>query len=510
MEFPVREAKNIKPNIFYANILNDLLTEILGRDLSRIRYSLNDFFSQNDKVTYLEEKYEVTTDRVEEIKSKLTGYTLTKMQSFWLPILNIKKITNQLNYFKDGTIEIKDIATTLNIAFDKLNKYSESINYISIHNVSNLENLNSLFKILNITIEDYNYKAEIKIDFRHHFTSQIEGIKQKAKPLFSSKLYHHLSTLDIPEKSKFQDMVDLYLFEPIYKFDNYVLFIDVEATFIKAFKNKYPFLTSANFDLNEQVNNDYLNLYKKNEIKLKDNIANLKNHNILLEDFLSANINRSLLYFEDTETKLIELFNAYYKNSNIQNSENSQDNIDLSQYQNTNALEITKGETTNVDTISTPKGNHNPNGNRTDGGKQNPKANLIGMVAEKTVYDYLLIRNSSTEWISKNAARAGVNPEGSDSNGCDITYVDEANQIQYIEVKGKIDNQNHFYISYPEYCKAIEKKENYRIILVKNALDNEKREIIDIGNIFLLDDDSDVFNNKRFSANFNSLEIIFE
>ena len=432
------------------------------------------------------------------------------MQLFWLPILNIKNIINPLNYFKDGTIEIKDIATTLNIAFDELNKYSESINYGSIHNVSNIENLNSLFRILNITIEDYNLKAEIKIDFRHHFTSQIEGIKQKAKPLFSSKLYQHLSTLDFSEKSKFQDMVDSYLFESIYKFDNYVLFIDVEATFIKAFKYKYPFLTTANFDLKEQVNNDYLNLYKQNEIKLKENIANLKDHNKVFEDFLSANINRSLLYFEDTQMKLIELFDAYYKNSNIQNSENSQDIIDLSQYQNTKALEITKGETRNVDTITTPKGNHSPNGSRTDGGKQNPKTNLIGMVAEKTVYDYLLIRHSSTEWISKNAARAGVNPEGSDSNGCDITYVDEANQIQYIEVKGKIDNQNHFYISYPEYCKAIEKKENYRIILVMNALDNEKREIIDIGNIFLLDDDSDVFNNKRFSANFNSLEIIFE
>jgi hypothetical protein len=59
----VRDSINIKKNIFHANILYDLLTELLGRDLSRIRLSLIDFFSQDDKISFLD-KYEVPGDRI--------------------------------------------------------------------------------------------------------------------------------------------------------------------------------------------------------------------------------------------------------------------------------------------------------------------------------------------------------------------------------------------------------------------------------------------------------------
>lgn len=135
---------------------------------------------------------------------------------------------------------------------------------------------------------------------------------------------------------------------------------------------------------------------------------------------------------------------------------------------------------------------------------------LIGLVGVKSVYELLLVKYQSTERFFKNAAKANVNPEGSDSFGCDITYIDENNKIQYIEVKSNSDNQNHFFITYTEYYMTIDKKEDYQIIIVKNTLNNESREICNIGNIFQLDGDSDIFNNEKFTANFNTMEIYYK
>ena len=505
----VRESINIKKNIFHANVLYDLLTELLGRDLSRIRLPLIDFFSQDDKISFLD-KYEVPLDRIEEIKSKLTGFTLTKQQLFWLPILSLKKIINPLDYFKEGIIDFSAIAIFLKIPHELLIETSKSINYNLIQNPANINSLHALFEILKISVSEYNLKSEIKLDFRQYLLSQIEGIKQKNKLLFSNKLHKKLSSLSTSEQCMFQDILDQYSSETIVGFDDYVIQIDIEEEFIDAFNNKYPDLIITKDCLHKKETNNYLDLFKENEVSFKNNIKSLEHYEKLVDEFLSININRSLLYFENSLNVLFETFKSKLENSSFENLENNKSSFDLSQYENSTDLDIKKESTSNIEKTNSTKGNKANSGNRVDGSKQNPKNDLIGIVAEKSVYDILVNKFNSTEWISKNAAKAGVNPEGSDIFGCDITYVDELNQIQYIEVKGKIDNQNHFYISYPEYCKAIKEKENYRIILVKFALNNQKREIIDIGNIFLLEDHSDVFNNNRFTANFNSLEIVFE
>ena len=91
-----------------------------------------------------------------------------------------------------------------------------------------------------------------------------------------------------------------------------------------------------------------------------------------------------------------------------------------------------------------------------------------------------------------------------------IIYVDENNQKHYIEVKSNTADQKHFFVSFPEFDKSIHEGEYYHFFVVLYVFDNEKREILDLGNIFNLDENSDVFNNKKFTANFNSLEITFK
>ena len=80
-----------------------------------------------------------------------------------------------------------------------------------------------------------------------------------------------------------------------------------------------------------------------------------------------------------------------------------------------------------------------------------------------------------------------------------------------LEVKGKIDDQKHFYISYPEYLKAINEKEYHHLYLVLNTLNNSQRRILHLGNIFIQNNiPEDLFRNSKFSANFGNLEIRFK
>lgn len=506
----VNENLHSKKNVFYANVLNDILVELLGRDLNSIRIILSNFIAQNDKLNFLD-SYEVSQDRIDEIKVALTGYTLNKQQLFWLSILNIKTVTNPLNYLTEGKVDIESISAYFNVPVSDLEQINNKINFDIINQISNIDPLNSLFDIFNISVKEFNGNAGIKIDFSQHYNFQIEGVKQKYKPLFINKLYNFLLDKDIQEKANFQDIIDAYLRESIYDVDDDILKVDVNKLYMVAFLKKYPYLSFLPTELDIQVKDKTLKIYRTNKTKFDKLIADKKDSERIVEEFLAINTNRSLLYFNESITYLLAQFNEFYSKSIEQLAEIQASSLDLSLYQNNANLSIIQQVTNSVEQSSNlkPKGN-NSSGSRFDGSTQNPKNNLIGLVGEKSVYELLLQKYQSTEWVSKNAAKANVNPEGSDSHGYDITYVDENNQVQYIEVKSKSDNQNHFFISYPEYCMALEKNERYHIIIVKNALDNDKREIIDIGNIFLLDDESDLFNNKRFTANFNSMEIYYK
>lgn len=187
---------------------------------------------------------------------------------------------------------------------------------------------------------------------------------------------------------------------------------------------------------------------------------------------------------------------------------NTNEPYDLSAYLNSPDLKIE-----DVDTNSTASGekkpHKGPSGRRINGGKIGENTELIGIVGEKSVYDELFKIYSNVEWISLNAKKCGHFPEGSDEHNCDIRYVDENNEVHYVEVKSKSNDEKHFFISKEEYAKAILNKKNYHLYIVLFTLENKKRRILHLGNIFLLDDNGSLFNNNKFTAEFKQLEITF-
>lgn len=495
----------------YSNVLHDLLVEVLGRDLHRVRLSLNEFYSRNNRIELLE-SFEVTPERVDEINSKLKGILLTKLQTFWFAIMKVRDIPNPASYVKDESIDFEKLMPLFNSTNSHWIDLVDLINYDRIYETGNITPLGMLFETLAINLDDFNKNSEVKIDFREHFQRQFEGLKVKYKSVFESKLYNYLKDKTIQEKSAFQDEVDEYsgMLLTLYRA---VVYVDCEACFFNDLIVKYPELKLSKDELKISGKASILSTYQKNLSSFKKAVIENDLDKPILDDFISLNKNRSLLYFDETGELLRKLFNDFklpYKKDVPANQ--SPGVLDLGLYINPANLVVEEITTGSIEGSNGTPNNHGSagKGQRVDGGKVNFTLELLGAVAEKMVFDKLYESNDTTEWISKNASKAGINPEGSDIHGYDIKYLDCNNEVQYVEVKGKVDDQKHFYISYPEYKKALSEKENYHIYLVLFTLDNNKRKIFHLGNIFLLNEKDDVFNNERFTANFNSLEIRFK
>jgi hypothetical protein len=506
----INDSVEDKNSDFFSNIFHDLLVELLGRDLHTVRLQLNDFFSRRNKKDHLR-KYDVSLDRIDELATKIKGTILSRKQSFWIGIVNLKKMANSYTFIRDNSIDFDLLLPLFGLTDSSLQEIAKKIDYEKISAQENISPIQTIFEKLHIELSDYNAVSQIKIDFRDCFQKQLNGLKNARKLLFQSKLYEFLNERSISDKERFQDMIDEYELMQFPLFES-LLFFDSNEVFKKQIQKKFPGLSIEQDEAITVDKKTLTTLYKRRLLEFKKTIVNTS-HIKWIDDFINLNKNRSLFYFENTNDELSRRFKLIIAQNHAANGSSTPSNkIDLSKYYNSPYTSI---ENPDTESIGSKGGdNHSRStgyGHRIDGGKINSNQELIGMVSEKIVYDLLKSWFSSTEWVSKNAAKAEMNPEGSDEYNCDITYIDADNQKHYVEVKGKIDDQKHFYISYSEYLKALNEKDNYHLYLVLFALDNTKRRILNLNNIFILDDENDeLFSNAKFSANFNSLEIRFK
>ena len=493
----------VKSDIFYS-----LLTDVLGRDISRIRVQLAEFFNSVDKVSFLV-KYDVPLYRVNEIKEKFDDTIVSKLQQFWIPVIQLKGDHIYLPYLVDENIDFAKVAQLISCSQKELEDLNSRISFDNMTAETNMQPLKELFTIINLDLIAYNSVSLFKIDFAGLYNRKLEAIHVKYKQTFSKYLHIYLSSRDISEKSRFQDLFDGYTNSTLFKISHAVLDINVNEVFMTFLLSNYIHLNLPSILLSIASDSTIQSMYAHNLSVLKCSVNCSDN---MLDEFLESNVNRSLLYFENTLDELLSRFTHFGEKITENSSEVVENSLvlGLNKYQNLPALDIKSSSTTSVAVVSSLSKKGTPIGKRVDGSKTNDETqSLIGIVAEKAVYEILVEKYKIVEWMSKNAAKAEVNPEGSDAHGYDMYYIDENEEIQFVEVKGKSSSDRHFFISSPEYHFALQKKENYRILQVFNTLDNENRKIEDIGNVFLLNENEELFNNSKFTAHFTNLEIIY-
>ncbi len=504
----VREIPSLSEIALFSNVIHDLLVEILGRDLHKLRVQLNDFLGQRDKVNYLT-NYEVSLDRIEEIHSKLEGVALSKKQLFLMQVMNYKTVADPTSFLMDGDVDFARLARVLNIPQETFSDCCEKISYDNFSLIENIVPFGKLFELLDIKLDEFNRISGYRIDFSDHYRNLINGQNLKYRHSFEQKLHQALSGKSIIEKSKFQNKLDEYDYLQI-SFPSPALMINGWQLFKKAVSEKFA-VTLLQNEANVDDQKVLVKLHNKNLAKFRKRIE--KNDPNVVNDFFEINANRSLLYFDDTMDELVQRFAAYLKTKEPQPANSpTPTGSRYDAYTNLPGTAVVNVTTENVGTYSpSVTDRSNSSGHRFDGSKSNPTQEDVGVVAEKIVFEKLSEEYNSIFWVSKNAANAEQNPEGSDIHGYDISYVDEEGRKHYVEVKGKMDDQKHFYISYPEYLKAIREKEYYHLYLVLNTLNNAQRKILHLGNIFIQNDTpEELFRNSKFTANFSNLEIRFK
>jgi hypothetical protein len=502
-----------------AETITDLFTNVLDRDIRKFNSNLLLFLNNSDKLGFLRD-YEVTDERVQEIKNKLTATELSDVQKFWNGVLMAKGLPFQEQVFIDHGIDTALLADQLQITPGYIQKFTDQFNFQNQNNNLNINVLAELLNKISITLALLNDYLYPKIDFKEHYNKKLLQIKNKFQSKFEIILYKYLISKNREEQEKFQDLSNNYnLHFHIHTPLNSIK-IDIENTFFNALNKEFTFLPINSRDIfgsAERV--DLKEIYKKHLKFLKKKLENTIYDSSQLEIFLSFNKHRSLLYFSDIDY-LYDIFNKWLKENQSQTKKKPDDELDqiLTYYSQTNNSEI---ESTSVRSIALPgpgggteehSGGH---GRRVDGGAGQENKALIGIIAEMLVFDKLHSRYKEVRWVSKNASKIpeailGYNPEGDDSLHYDIEYLDDEGNKFYIEVKGRNDDFEAFEISRKEIEKANELRELYKVIFVSNTMDIKRRRIRDLGNLFQLPENEDFLFNSKFTVLAKNFEIRFQ
>lgn len=486
------------------NLIYEYFTSLLARDLSRLKIQLEDLLSCNTNgFKKFLAKYDVPQERIEEIKGRLYDRVLSDEEIFWYHFLQVIKVN----------IDSQDNYSIIGLTKSYLIKNNFDYNRLSIFDYSrwsiedNRTILQDLFSSFNIDLVVFNQSAYQKIDFSGYYNTKLIALKELEKDNYLNGLYIQLLTSNIEAQSNFQSLIDSFINNNSFKITSPILNFDYKEHFSSFMKQNFPIeedLKDINWKTNYEPNRKTI----YNELLAKNYSANQ------IDEFFVDIKNTSLLYFNNTKDHLIDKFKNEFKLPTLANEIYSSKGDFLNDFYNTDdiIIELANIKNSNVNNISSLSKEYTGSfGKSRVDGSDNQNNVKVGLVAEKVVYEALLKQNfQKVEWVSKNAAKAGVNPEGTDSLGYDILYIDEDDNINYVEVKGSSGNDNQFYISYAEYFFALNNPENYSIIRVYNALDNNNRRIVNLGNIFILEDQEELFSNSRFSTKFKTLEINFD
>jgi len=454
--------------------------------------------------------YDLSPERINEIRSLLEEQVLSSIQQFWMAILHCKNIASGTEALIDATLDFHWLADNLMIPEEELQGIHSRIDYNNFSNPNNMIGLESLFERLDIKLEDYNLVSYIKISFKNYHSQELVKLRNKLERTFESYLYYLLSGGSEEEQSQFQNLVEEYrCFEP--EIDENTIVLDYEKCFDDALKAKFSILPISVTTLKHHTHQT--NLSKIFYSNKKRFISVLKKAHLptdYVEEYLKDNEIRSNLCFAFNK-KYVDDYHAKFKKQ-IDDKASSEgkpgSKINLEEYRDSENTEIEDYQSKAVD-IPQPKGS-------TSGGgwgwtpPDKSREELIGEVGELNVFKLLKINHLSAKWVSRYAYKAGFNPEGKDGLGYDIEYVDDKGNKVFIEVKARESGEKSFKISQNEIRKAQEAKENYQIIFVSNALDNKLRSYKNLGNIFIYDDNEDFMKNRRFRAVNEEFKIVFE
>jgi hypothetical protein len=531
-----RNIPDLKGDIRFCESLAEIITGILkvGENLKDYRELFPKDKQQRDIVI----KSDIDDPDLEKFKqARELFHSLSDLQKeFWQCVLQLKGSDIDLSEVAGEKDLVESLAKDLSLEADFLKEIYEGIFYEDYSSSSNLTHFKRLFDAINISVEDFNSISVDQIDFTEHFESEITSEKYRLSSRYKNFIFEYLKDKDVEERAKFVALVRAYENAPMLEeYDIHKeLVIDKEKYFnmlfqkdiLKEFKLSYSALL-------QQEKIELENKYSRNKTAFRKKLeetggAYLEN----IESFLDQAENQSLLYFGEYD-ELISRFDRVYDRPteegggggtikkkkktitlNGKEEEYEEDNYESllknidEDYENTD-YDIESYDPTRPDDTPGQKRRRGSGSGR--GRRPRKQTKEIGLLGEYYVYKAMVKKYSAEKvfWVSEYAKIAGVNPDGNDGEGYDIHYLDENDQVHYVEVKASTDDEHIFPITRAEVRFGEEHRSEYEVIVVLNVRD-QNRSLKNLGNIFDYEEDESFSSNSRFTVEGKDFKIRFE
>lgn len=358
---------------------------------------------------------------------------------------------------------------------DGIRELASKLNFDDINNVSNIEFLLKILQILEIDVMEFNDRSEFNIDLRGYYEEELKYLVEQNRQKYKNVLYASLIDKGINEQKYFLKQLNNFL--------NY----------------KYSLINTKDFDVRNIFFNQWLILSMQTELdadqKWKENRKTfVKDKNSSIVDDLLANIeNDSLLYFG--------VFDELKKRYDSKVEEWNKKDEHETEIHKSNEVPVAPIELINV--IAAPaslptNGHSNGPGNRSAGNQREYNKVLWGALAEEVVYRSYLQNFKNVKWVSENAKKKGINPEGIGGLGYDLTYEDENGQTIYVEIKSTSGSSITFMITDNELRFAERNHLRYEVALVTNVDDVRSRKIHRLKELFTYNDGESRHGNSKF------------
>lgn len=389
----------------------------------------------------------------------------------------VEKSKELMNYTEDVREEFTSILCRLTGKKSKaFQQYINRIDFDYFNEDYNKKIIIETFIFAGINVSDYNQENPLNlIDLTTYYKNEIEAMLPLYKEKYKVTWYRRL------EKAALKDKINLV--------SNFLLYdeADIRVYNDVCYNPQEEIIKQLDIDINAE-DIELSELYNRNYLIWKSSLEDCS----LIEDFMTDNENMSLLYYEEYN-ELSNRYDKYYQEyKNMNKVEEECESI-----KNEKKIEFLIKDTCPVIIKNNKKKNKKNIGYvKKNNTKENEHAGLEG---ERVVYESLLKKETLklVNWVSENAKKMNVNPEGGAGCGYDIEYIDADGQRKYIEVKAsksKLDDDIRFYLSENEFNFGKKHSDDYLIYYVCDVF-SDNPQIMIFDNVF----QNNSFNKKKFS-----------
>lgn len=357
---------------------------------------------------------------------------------------------------------------------DKLITEISKLNCKDLSSLKNAPLLKKILKTLKTEVSEFNAKSGFSINLISYYKEQLKNICEINKKAYKNGLFAYLKDKSIQDKKTFKTKWNDFGLDA-FEIENTVAY-DCQEAFDKKFGTYLSLLSDIDADEEWKAN---LKKFKKD-----------KNQE-LIDELLENPIFNSLLYFGEM-LELTAIYNQKEEEITCEKSQNfSQPLIDFSK------VPISKISTSAAlhQAISSPR----KRWKNTGGFAKEKDLAKQGRCAEESIYNMMLANPDlykNVEWVSENAKKCNVNPDGADGAGYDIKYIDAEGNEKFCEVKSSKGDNIVFIMSENELKVAEENADMYEIWFMASIW--EKPHLLILPDLFKYDSHERRSNNKKF------------